>query len=84
MTVVTAKEAKDNLDSLIEEVAWSSEPTIIATEAGQQIALLPLADFNAWQETAYLLSNPANAEHLRRSIAEAQSGNVAERELIEA
>ncbi len=35
-------------------------------------------------DTLYLLSNPANAEHLRRSIAEARNGRVLEREeLIE-
>lgn len=84
MTVVSVKEAKRTLDSLVAEVAWSAEPTIIATDAGQQVALLPLEEFNAWQETAHLLSNPANAEHLRQSIAEAPSGNVVERELMEA
>jgi hypothetical protein len=35
-------------------------------------------------DTLYLLSNPANAEHLRRSIQEARAGRVFERELIEA
>jgi antitoxin YefM len=34
-------------------------------------------------ETLYLLSNPANAEHLRRSIAEAKAGEVYERELLD-
>jgi hypothetical protein len=33
-------------------------------------------EFNSWQETLYLLSNPANAEHLRQSIAEAQIGKT--------
>jgi len=40
-------------------------------------------EVNSWQETLYLLSNPANAEHLRQSIAEAQAGRKMERELIE-
>ncbi|RKZ36279.1 MAG: antitoxin, partial [Gammaproteobacteria bacterium] len=34
-------------------------------------------------ETLYLLSNPANAEHLRESIAQAKMGKTQERELIE-
>jgi hypothetical protein len=33
--------------------------------------------------TEYLLSNPVNAEHLRRSLEEARNGRVLERELIE-
>ena len=83
MNVITVNEARRNLDRLIETVIANAEPTVIATEAGQQIVLLPLDEFNAWQETAYLLSNPANAAHLRQSIAEAQSGKTSERELTE-
>ena len=83
MNVVTVDEAKRNLDSLIAKVFSNAEPTIITTDTGQQIVLLSLDEFNAWQETAYLLSNPANAAHLRQSIAEAQQGKIVERELIE-
>jgi antitoxin YefM len=83
MNVVTVNEAKRNLDSLIAKVVSNAEPTIITTDTGQQIVLLPLDEFNAWQETAYLLSNPANAAHLRQSIAEAQLGKIVAHELIE-
>ena len=83
MNVITVNEAKRNLDSLIAKVLSNAEPTIITTDTGQQIVLLPLDEFNAWQETAYLLSNPANAAHLRQSIAEAQQGKLVEREIIE-
>ena len=83
MNVVTVNEAKRNLDALIAKVVSNAEPTIITTDTGQQIVLLSLDEFNAWQETAYLLSNPVNAAHLRQSIVEAQSGKTVERELIE-
>jgi antitoxin YefM len=42
---------------------------------------MPLDEFNSWKETMYLLSNPANVAHLRRSITEAQSGLAAKQEL---
>ena len=83
MRAVTAAEAKHDLERLIEQVIVDSEPAILITEAGQQAVLLPLDDYNAWQETRYLLLNPANAEHLRRSIAEARAGAIEERELID-
>lgn len=83
MNIVTVQEAKGNLDSLIAEVFSNAEPTVITSEIGQHIVMLSLDEFNAWQETVYLLSNPANAAHLRRSIAEAEEGKTVERELIE-
>lgn len=43
---------------------------------------MSLDEFNSWQETLYLLSSPANAEHLRKSIAEAKIGKTVERKLI--
>jgi antitoxin YefM len=45
--------------------------------------LMSLDEFNSWQETLYLLSNPANAEHLRKSIEQANSGKKTVRALIE-
>ena len=84
MNAVTINEAKANLEHLIERVISDVDPTIICTDAGQQIVLLPMDEFNSWKETLYLLSNPFNAEHLRHSIAEAKMGKTTERELIEA
>lgn len=80
---MTVQDAQLNLDALIAQVMSQAEPAIITTDKGQQMVLLPLGEFNAWQATAYLLSNPANAAHLRQSIAEARSGQLDVRELLE-
>jgi antitoxin YefM len=84
MNAVTLKDAKLNLEQLVEKVLTNAEPTIIVTESGEQVVFLPLDEYNSWKETLFLLANPANAEHLRRSIAEAQAGSVQEHELLEA
>jgi antitoxin YefM len=81
MQAVTSKDAKRNLTRLIEQVLADAEPRIVVTEKGEQVVLMPLDEFNSWKETMYLLSNPANVAHLRRSITEAQSGLAAKREL---
>ncbi|MBW8876831.1 MAG: type II toxin-antitoxin system prevent-host-death family antitoxin [Acidobacteria bacterium] len=83
MNAVTWKEAELNLGQLFERVIADAEPTIVITESGERVVLLPLDEYNSWKETLYLLSNPANADHLRRSIAEAQAGKAQERELLE-
>jgi antitoxin YefM len=84
MTTVTLTEAKQNLEKLIEQVIADAEPIILSTEAGLEAVLLSLDEFNSWKETLYLLTNPANAAHLRKSISEASAGQVRENELIDA
>ncbi len=81
MNAITLNEAKRNLEQVIEQVIADAEPTIVVTEAGQQVVFLSLDEYNSWKETLYLLGNPANATHIRQSIAEAQAGNVHQREL---
>jgi antitoxin YefM len=83
MNAVTVSEAKRNLEHLIDQVIADAEPTIVVTESGQRVVFLPLDEYNTWKETLYLLSNPANAEHLRTSIAEAKAGKILEHELSE-
>jgi antitoxin YefM len=84
MNAVTLADAKENLERLVEQVLADAEPAILCTEKGEKVVLVSLDEFNSWKETFYLLSNPANAAHLRQSIAEAQSGKLEERQLIDA
>lgn len=83
MDTVTLKMAKQDLDHLIEKVVNDVEPTIICNNKGNKAVLLSLETFNAWKETNYLLSNPVNAEHLRKSIQQDKSGTATERKLID-
>ncbi|HEV7785606.1 MAG TPA: type II toxin-antitoxin system prevent-host-death family antitoxin [Thermoanaerobaculia bacterium] len=83
MNAVTLKSASLNLEQLVEQVIADAESTIVVTESGARVVLVPFDEYNSWKETHYLLSNPANADHLRRSIAEAQAGKAQERELLE-
>jgi antitoxin YefM len=84
MTTFTLTEAKQNLEKLIEQVIADADPIILSTEGGQEVVLLSLDEFNSWKETIYLLSNPANAAHLRKSVAEARAGNFEDKALVDA
>ncbi len=81
MQAVTLKDAERCLPRLVEQVLADAEPRIVVSDKGEQVVLMPLAEFNSWKETLYLLSSPANAAHLRRSIAEADGGQAEKREL---
>ncbi len=83
MEVITSNQAKQRLDELIDRVILDAEPTILCNKQGKQAILMSLDEFNSWQETLYLLSNPVNAEHLRKSIEQIKSGKKSVRELID-
>jgi len=45
--------------------------------------MISLKDYQAMEETTYLLRSPANARHLLESIAELETGKGNVRELLE-
>ncbi|MDI6782078.1 MAG: type II toxin-antitoxin system prevent-host-death family antitoxin [bacterium] len=81
MNAITVNQAKRELDNLMEQVISNAEPAIICSDKDEKAVLMSLDEFNSWQETLYLLSNPANAEHLRKSIAQVKEGKTIEREI---
>ena len=83
MNVISYSEARNNLKSVMDRVVDDCSETIITRRNGEAVVLVSLAEWNSIVETEYLLSDPANAAELRASIAELDSGKVAEHELIE-
>ncbi len=83
MYATTMLYAKNNLDALINQSINNCENIIISNENLQSIVMMPLDEFNAWQETIYLLSNPHNAKHLFESINQFNNNQIIEKELID-
>ena len=73
MNVIPAANAGKDFDGFVASVLAGAEPVVVSTPAGQSVVVMPLEEFESWQETHYLLQSPANAAHLRRSIAEAEN-----------
>ncbi len=77
MKAVTYTDAKKNLEALIHQVCKDSEPAVIVgSKTGEQAVLVSVEDFQAMEETAYLLSTPANRAHLERSLKQAAEGKL--------
>jgi len=55
---------------------------LITRQSRESMVMVSLEDFNAMQETLYLLSSPKNAERLARSIAQVKSDKVIPRQLL--
>lgn len=69
MTTLTASEARANLYRLIDQAAESHQPIHIAGKRTSAV-LLSGEDWDAIQETLYLLSIPGMRESIKAGMAE--------------
>ena len=84
MKIVTEQDALATLSSLAAMACESHEPVFIARDGGEPVVLVSLSDYQCGDETEYLLSSPANATRLFKSLNDLRGGiPVTERELIE-
>ncbi len=74
--------ARKNLFPLIEQVNDDHTPVEITSKRGSAV-LMSRDDYDALQETAYLLRVPANARRLLESLEQASTGRREEHELSE-
>ncbi len=83
MNVLTFSEARASFKQALDSVCKDHEPTVITRQRGEHVVMMSLDDYNSMQETLHLLGSPANAERLRRSIAEFKAGKTVKRGLLE-
>ena len=74
MKSITYTAARENLAATMDQVCEDRAPVVITRKRDQAVVMLSLEDYNAMEETAYLLRCPANARRLLASIKELESG----------
>jgi antitoxin YefM len=83
MNAVTYSQARSDLAKTMDRVCDDHSPIIITRKSQRSVVMISLEDYQALEETAYLLRSPKNARRLLESMAELQSGGGIERDLIE-
>jgi antitoxin YefM len=83
MKTINFSDARNNLKQVLDRVIDDADVTIITRRDAEDVVVMPLATWNSWQETEYLLASPANARHLREAIARLNEGKFVHGELIE-
>jgi antitoxin YefM len=83
MNAITYTHARSHLAETMEKVCDDHAPVIITRKNERSVVMISLEDYQALEETAYLLRSPKNARRLLESIAELAAGGGTERELLE-
>jgi len=83
MDAISYSNARANLSKTMDRVCLDHSPVIITRQKEASVVMLSLEDFQALEETAYLMRNPKNARRLLDSIQRLATGQGVERTLIE-
>ena len=83
MTIVNYTEARNNLKTILDDVVDNADYTIISRRDAEDTVVMPLAYFNALQETLHLIKSPNNVKHLEKSIAQYHDRNLQEHSLLD-
>jgi len=82
MRIITYSEARNSLKSVLDTVSDDADVTVISRRDGADAVVMSLDHYQSIMETMHLLSTPANAAHLAKSIAQHKAGKAVRRVLV--
>jgi antitoxin YefM len=83
MDHVSYTELRQNLKKHLDKVCDDRAPLVVTRRKAEPVVVLSLIEYESLEETLHLLSSPANAERLLRSIAQAEAAQLVEHDIIE-
>jgi antitoxin YefM len=83
MDAVTYTQARNNFTKTMNEVCENHSPVIITRKKSAPVVMISLDDFNAIEETLYLLKSPNNAQRLIKALKNLGEKRYTKRNLIE-
>lgn len=81
MRLVNYSEARNSLKSVLDATVADADVTVITRRDGPDAVVMSFDQYNSIMSTLHLLSNPANAAHLAKSIKEYRQGKAKPRKL---
>lgn len=83
MDSISYTSARSNLAKTMDKVCEDHAPVAITRKGEGSVVLISMEDYQALEETAYLLRSPKNARRLMRAVVDLEEGRGQERELSE-
>ncbi|MCV6604798.1 MAG: type II toxin-antitoxin system prevent-host-death family antitoxin [Porticoccaceae bacterium] len=83
MRSISYTSARGNLAKTMDQVCEDHAPVVITRQGERAVVMISMEDYQALQETAYLLRSPKNARRLVAAITELEQGQGTEKDLME-
>lgn len=83
MDAVSYTAARAKLVEMMKRVCDDHAPVMITRQNERAVVMLSLEDYEAIEETAYLLRSPANAARLAKSLKQAARGKLVKGKLAD-
>lgn len=83
MKIMTYTESRARYAEVLDQVINDREEIVITRQGHESVVIIALEEYESLMETVYLMQSPANARHLRESIARHRAGEGVVHDLIE-
>lgn len=83
MKHTSSTDLRANLSTMMDRVNDDHEPLMVTRAKGKPVVMISLEDYDAMDETAYLLASPANRAALLESIAQVEQGELVHKTIEE-
>lgn len=83
MNTASTSVFRKQIKHYVDQVHQNQEPLLLTRADSVSVVVMPLATYNSYAETDYLLRSPANAQRLRRSMQAARQGKAKQHNLAE-
>ena len=77
-TAITLEDLQRRTPEIMQELLEKEETVVVRLADGRCVALVPDVDYETFDETAHLLSTPANRAALAQSLQEDAEGKTVE------
>ncbi len=81
MRVVSYSDLRKHLEDHLDAVCRDRQALVVTRRNDEHVVVISMDEYRSLAETEYLLSEEANAGHLRDSLREARSGGATPRAL---
>ena len=81
MNIFSYSDARKNLKDVMDQAIHDKTEIVITRSGREAVVVVGKEEWDAVQETLYLLSSPANASRLRDAVAQLERGDGQERSL---